>query len=193
MQEEIWKDIVGYEDRYMISNIGRLMCVINGRNNIRKTILTNGYPRITLYIGKTAKSIYIHQLVARAFILNTENKPQVNHINGIKTDNRVENLEWCTAKENAIHKFEVLGYSHSKESIEKMKISQKGRVVTAEQRVKISKNSTVIRAVYCVDTGKRYRSIKDCADSMGLNYNYLRASLVGKKNMYKNIRYENKL
>lgn len=103
---EIWKDVKGYEGRYFVSSIGRLKSCKKPRRNsekILKPILVNGYHFLDLGNGKNIKRFSIHRLVAMAFLDNPENKPMVNHINGIKNDNRIENLEWCTASENQLH------------------------------------------------------------------------------------------
>ena len=91
-----------YKDFY-ISNYGD---VIGKRGNVLKNIKKkDGYLAVNIYIDGVRKQMKIHRLVALSHILNPENKPQVNHTNGIKTDNRVENLEWCSPSENSIHAY----------------------------------------------------------------------------------------
>lgn len=100
---EIWKSIKGYEGLYEISTHGRVKSIIFANVVILKEFITNGYCRVTLLKNKKARHFFVHQLVAEAFIPNIENKQQVNHINCIKNDNCVENLEWCTPRENQTH------------------------------------------------------------------------------------------
>lgn len=101
---EIFKDVEGYEGLYQISNIGRLKLVRFKKNRISvKKPCKDGYCRMLLRKNKLIEGVYIHRLVAKAFIPNNQEYPEVNHINGIKNDNRVENLEWCTSSENQKH------------------------------------------------------------------------------------------
>lgn len=123
--EEIWKDIVGYEDYYQVSNKGRVMskdrriksCSPNGRiikGILRKPLIVRGYMSINLQDKKGGKSTRngIHVFVAQAFLPNPNNKLEVNHINGVKSDNRVENLEWCTRQENVRHAIDTGLHKH---------------------------------------------------------------------------------
>lgn len=108
--QEIWKDIPGYESIYQVSNFGNVKSLQSGNHHSKIKILTpicadGRYLRVTLYKQKKPKYFPVHRLVAMAFIPNPENKPQVNHINGNKKDNRVENLEWCTSSENNLHAY----------------------------------------------------------------------------------------
>lgn len=98
--EEIWKDIKGYEGLYQVSNLGKIKTVKG--NKTRKLQYDNqGYAHILLCKNNTPKRYKVHRLVAEAFIQNPNNYPFVNHKDEIKSNNNVDNLEWCNAKYNA--------------------------------------------------------------------------------------------
>lgn len=104
---EIWKDIPGYEGYYQISNLGKVKQL---KKNKCLTLCetTKGYLRAYLYKDGVREAFSVHRLVAKLFVPNPENKPEVNHKFGNKKDNRWHQLEWNTTKENVIHSFEVL-------------------------------------------------------------------------------------
>jgi len=163
---EIWKDVKGAEGSYMISSSGRLKsCARYVVNNVhggkrfipekilsRKKVNSSGYFNTQLNFGGFSISVYLHRLVAEHFIPKIKGKNFVNHKNGIKTDNRVENLEWCTEKENIHHSIN-LGLSNLKSSSKK---------------------------VIDLESKKIYESVKDAAIKNGYNTNTFTAMLNGR-------------
>ena len=105
---EIWRDIEGYEGLYQVSNLGRVKS-LSRRDRLNRVIQEkilkpffnrDGYLNVKLYKEGKRKQSKVHRLVAQAFISNPDNKSQVNHRDEDKTNNKVENLEWVTSKEN---------------------------------------------------------------------------------------------
>ena len=117
--EEIWKDVIGYEGLYQVSNYGNIKGLerVCGHYKgglrtykermLSRTLHKDGYLKVGLTKDSQLRQFSIHRLVCEAFLENKENKPHVNHINGIKTDNRLENLEWVTCSENLSHAFRI--------------------------------------------------------------------------------------
>lgn len=97
--EEIWKDIEGYETLYKISNLGRVKSFYKDKL-LKPSINSQGYYRVNLYKKGIAKQMFIHRLVAMAFIPNPDNKPMINHLDCNPLNCKVDNLEWCTNQEN---------------------------------------------------------------------------------------------
>ena len=116
---EIWKDVKGYEGAYQVSSFGRVRSLDRkvpskyGRfRKVKGMILKlrtdkDGYYKVNLKKNQKGKSSRVHRLVAEAFINNPENKPQVNHINGVKSNNNILNLEWATLSENRRHAYQT--------------------------------------------------------------------------------------
>jgi hypothetical protein len=116
---EIWKDVVGFESFYQVSNFGnvkslnRIVVSTDKGNYLRKgkilikTIDHFGYERVGFTLNSKTVAKKVHRLVAEAFIDNPYNNPHINHIDGNKSNNHCSNLEWCTSSENAIHAFKI--------------------------------------------------------------------------------------
>lgn len=103
--KEIWKDIPGYEGLYQASNLGRIRSLI--RNKILIGGIKNGYREVILCKNGKRKYMLVHRLIAQTFLENKKNKPQINHIDGNKHNNNVNNLEWCTRSENMKHAYKI--------------------------------------------------------------------------------------
>lgn len=105
MTEEFWKTVTGY-DGYQISNLGK---VKNKKGRLlSQWVGNNGYYNTCLSKDKTPTKFLLHRLLATEFINNPNNYKYVNHIDGVKTNNSLENLEWCTQAHNANHAFHIL-------------------------------------------------------------------------------------
>lgn len=137
--EEIWADVKGYEGLYQVSNIGNVRSLprtvkqmnngtlavhhYEGRQRVLNR-LPNGYLQVTLWKDGQVEYFQVHRLVAAHFIPNPENKPEVDHINAIRHDNRLENLRWVTHSEN----------QNNPISRQKMSDGLKGKPITEEHR-----------------------------------------------------------
>lgn len=143
MSEEIWKSIPGYEGIYEVSNLGRVKTKNYKRTGEEKILSpgkgSNGYLTVALTKNGRSHTFSVHRLVARMFCPSRDGASIVNHINGNKEDNKADNLEWCSAKENICHAMNILGHRE------------------AWKRVK------------CVDTGTVYDSIAQASRDTGVN------------------------
>lgn len=152
--EEVWKDIENYEGLYQVSNLGNVKRLISERvfaeRLIGRIIDKDGYYRRTLCKNGKCKQVIEHRLVAKAFINNPFDKPAVNHINGIKKDNRVENLEWCTNKENTHHSIAIglqdqKGIKHHKCKLTEEQVLEIREIGFSQTRMSLSKKYGVSR------------------------------------------------
>lgn len=103
---EIWKSIEGYEDLYLISSYGQIKSIRTNKI-LKLNYKKNGYVYVELNKEGTPKTIRVHRLVATAFVENNYNKPYVNHIDGNKSNNNSDNLEWVTGTENNLHAMQI--------------------------------------------------------------------------------------
>lgn len=138
MNKELWKDIVGYEGLYLISNSGRVLSITRFRDNgkgkyrqktkeLKQTLSSTGYKKVELYKNKIKKTVKVHRLVATHFIANPENLNVINHIDGNKLNNDYKNLEWVSQSENIQHAYDnnlIDSFDIDKRSLEELYINK---------------------------------------------------------------------
>jgi hypothetical protein len=188
--EEIWKDIPEYEGMYQISNLGNVKSQhynhMSGRKPgrlLKVTLMKTGYMSLELRMNDTNKRHLIHRLIAEVFIPNPENKPNVNHINGIRNDNRIENLEWCTQSENILHAFKM-GTKVPTGPKKGTKPWNTGKALSNQHKEKLSKaklgkSSPRRKKVINTNTNFIYNSLNDAALDFDIKPSALGAMLRG--------------
>lgn len=157
---ENWRKVSDFIN-YSISDNGRLRNDKTGRI-LKGSLDTDGYSQVILCDKNRRKSIKIHKLVAQAFIPNIEKKPQVNHKDGNKLNNTVNNLEWVTNQENQDHFWRELNNDAHKENRRRSHI---GKGLLSD-----NPNS---KAVIRIDDGKIFNTIKEAAEEIGVNYTHI--------------------
>ena len=162
MEQEIWKDIEGYEGKYQVSNCGNVRSLMyhNTKGIKRISLLkpatdNRGYFRCALSKNNILKTYKVHRLVAQAFIPNPNNYPQINHLDGNKKNNNAENLEWCTNSVNQIH-----AYSHN------LNQGVRGK-------------GTIVGVTYPNGDYVEYSSLKKAAQALGVHPVTIRIKIFG--------------
>jgi len=130
----------------------------------------HGYRRVGLYSNGRTRTINVHRLVAETFIPNPENKPCVNHINGVRDDNRIENLEWCTYSENTLHAFRL--------GLKTIPDSQRKRFIEMAKNATGANHPRSKKLINTI-TGKIYDTVKSAREDAGIKPSTFSAMLTG--------------
>ena len=177
--KEIWKDIEGDEGLYQISNLGRVKSlgrIDNNNHKVKERVLKilsdkDGYSLINLYKNGKIKTHRVHRLVAIAFIENPNNYPMINHLDENPKNNNMENLQWCTAKQNNNYG------NHNK----KVSSALKGKPKEKQHISKSRKNNPNKRKIICVTTGETFEFIADGARKYNINSSDISKCCKGKQ------------
>lgn len=178
---EVWKDVKNYEGTYQVSNLGRVKSLsridFSGRQRgeviLRLKNPRKRYPYVILYKYGKSKTYYVHRLVASHFIENIRNKPEVNHIDGNKENNCVDNLEWVDRKENSIHAYRN-GLLNPDVSVA-LKALNDNRAHYS--KIVAEKNSVPIFVIKSNGKKEFFRSIKEATIKLNIDHKTISRSL----------------
>ena len=187
---EEWQDIIGYECIYKISNLGNIESydrVLKNHNGsylfrsrkINSFISKLGYAKVHLSLNGKHKEFSVHRLIAKAFIPNLENKPEVNHIDGNKLNNSISNLEWCTRSENLQHAWDNNLRKVSDYNKKRMSNMVKSRSILDHKKAEIVLN---------LESGVYYYSIREASKAYNIERNKLASMLKNKRENKTNLK-----
>ena len=180
MTNEIWKDIEGYEGLYQVSTYGNIKSLPKVRRNgtgtyiqkerlLKPSNTSTGYKKVELCKDGKRKGFKVHRLVAIAFIPNPDNKPEVNHIDGNKINNNIDNLEWVTSSEKTIHAYET-GLSPNKKELDEIRIIELYNKGTSKEEIsRMFDVSNVVIARILKENGIRLRTKSEAFDKYHLD------------------------
>ena len=168
-----------YKLHYLVSNIGNVISLRTGKT-LKPVKSKAGYYRVSLSVNGKYKKVAVHRIVAMAFIPNPENKPTVNHINENKTDNRVENLEWATNKEQNAHGTRLMrAKEHTDYKARKINYQQ---VAAKHDYVALAKlnSKPIIQINLAGKFVKKFKSIREASKIIGISAGHICSCLKGK-------------
>lgn len=162
--KEIWKDVIGYEDLYQVSNHGNVKSFhkyLKGKL-LKPGIDGSGYYHVIFCKNKKRKILKVHRLIAIHFVPNPDNKLEINHIDGDKSNNHVNNLEWCTRSENMKHAY------------------NNGLNKNTRKAASMNNKKYHSKKVKCIETGIVYESTNEAERNTRINHSHISACCRGK-------------